>query len=1603
MSSVDDRIVNMQFNNSQFQTGAADSMKSLQTLEQTIGGMGSSSSGLTSMGSQVDGISAKFSALQVAGVTALATIVNKAVNAGLSLVKSMTLDPLIQGFQEYEKKLNSTQTIIANTGESVKTVGKYLEVLNRYSDMTIYNFGQMADSIGKFTAAGVELPAATSAIKGLANSAALSGSNVQQLNTAMYQMSQAMATGSIRLMDWNSLANAGMGGENIQNALKATAEAANDGGAAMKAAVAEAGNFRESLASGWLTADIFAKTMKVMAGTVNDAGETVAYTTEQLKKMGYTDAAAKQLSKLSQAAIDSATKVKTFTQLIDVVKESIGSGWAKVFENLFGNFAQATKLWTGVSDSITTTVANIFDGVNNMLEGWRELGGYQELWDGFGNIFKALGNLIEPFINAFKAISPSTDQAGSALYKLTHGFYVFTEWLVKITDGLSIFTPIISVVFAVFKQIASVVGVVFQAMSPLVDLFGQLASKAGELGAKGASIAQGLIDGILQGFNLDALKSTVENLAQSIVDWIKGVLGIHSPADALIPVGTAIVQGIVQGIIGAIQAIGRVMAYIGTAVMNGLKTLFSGMSAIDWTVLFNALLTGGLLIMMTRMVNAFKGMADALKGTLGSIKAPFMQLTSTLKAMQQELKAKILLDIAIAVALLSASLIALSLLGPKKLAQGIGGLATTMALLVTSMAALSKIKSETWVSMSTAIFLISTSILMLTGAITALGLLPLNVLAQGLGGMAIALGIMVTALSAMSAIDTAGLARGAAAILIMAAAMNLLATAMFVIGQLSIGQIATSLGAMAIGLSLFVNALSALSLVSTLGPSLTVAASSLLIVSSAMVVFAGAMYILAQLGVAQIAVSLAAMGVGLAGMVVALGLVTGMGPEVILSAQAILLMATSMLILATAVGAMGQLSGGELAKGLIGLALALGILLAAAYGAVLVAPGLAILGATFIAIGAGVALLGLGLMAAATAFTIFAAVGAAGIAVMIAGFTAFMAILPQIAVQLATAFVMFVKTIAAAAPELQKAFGTIFKSIIETIIDAIPEIQKLIDQLLQSILEIIIKNAPLIGKAFTVVVKTGLKAIRDLVPDFVDTGIAIILAFLKGIARRIKEVISAGTDIVVNFIEGIGAAAKRIVTAAAETVLTFIESLAPAIRKYSERVRTAGLDIADALIDGLTGGLLDKGKQMVLDAIETLVHLIPGPIRKFLGIESPSKLAYYWGQMIVQGLVNGITDGIENAVGATVAFANAVVSAGNKTIAKFQKEAAKKQIAADRAAAKAKVSDQLAKAAEKIAKQNPKNKALQKAATDARKLADKQAAAAQAAQKKADAAAQHVSSAKEFQAADEMGKGDILTAKATALSERAVKALALANAEALAAKKLRGKEREDMLKAAREDAKAAKALADKSKQAQQAAAKHYAQSIKDRIKSIRDAQAADEQAVADQKAFDEADDKGKAAILQQRAEAEQKKADAKQKQSEDLLKAARKLAKTDAAKAQRLIDRAEKLAQEAKDAAAQAQQDQEDAQNYLTGGSSSSGSGGNSLQLSRSAMEDAASAIDRYTKSLQQAEEAAVAQQPVFQFYQTNTSPESLTDTEIYRQTRNLISAAEVKMGANTP
>lgn len=390
-TTVDQRVVEMRFDNKHFESNVSTTMSTLDKLKQRLNLNGATKGlenintatknvNMSGLGAAVETVSAKFSALQVMGVTALANITNSAVNAGKRMVSALTIDPVKTGFSEYETKINAIQTIKSNTsskGTTMEDITRTIDELNTYADKTIYNFAEMTRNIGTFTAAGVGLEESAAAIQGIANLAAASGSNSQQASTAMYQLSQALAAGTVKLMDWNSVVNAGMGGEKFQEALKATAR---EQGIAVDDMIEKNGSFRESLQEGWISADVLNTTLQKF--TVEGAKE---YAKSMMESGKWTQKEADALLKEAENMENAATKVKTFTQLCDTLKESLQSGWGKTWELIFGDFDEAQDLWSRASDFLSGFIDKMSD-FRNML-----IGGALNISDPWGAITEKLG------------------------------------------------------------------------------------------------------------------------------------------------------------------------------------------------------------------------------------------------------------------------------------------------------------------------------------------------------------------------------------------------------------------------------------------------------------------------------------------------------------------------------------------------------------------------------------------------------------------------------------------------------------------------------------------------------------------------------------------------------------------------------------------------------------------------------------------------------------------------------------------------------------------------------------------------------------------------------------------------------------------------------------------------------------------------------------------------------------------------------------------------------------------------------------------------------------------------------------------------------------
>nr|DAU02289.1 MAG TPA: tail tape measure [Caudoviricetes sp.] len=439
--TIDQRVVEMRFDNANFEKNVSTSMSTLDKLKKSLkfedSAKGfeniSKAAGRVDMGglsSGVESVRLKFSALEVMAVTALQNITNSALNAGKKIAYALTIEPIKSGLQEYETQINATQTILANTqkeGANINDVNRALNELNKYADLTIYNFTEMTRNIGTFTAAGVDLNTSVNAIKGIANLAAVSGSTSQQASTAMYQLSQALASGTVKLQDWNSVVNANMGGQAFQDALKMTARIH---GIAIDEMIADEGSFRETLSKGWLTKDILTETLQHFTEF------TDTYNEESLKRQGYNDKEIAEIKQMGITATDAATKIKTFSQLWDVLKESAQSGWTTSWQTIIGDFEEAKETLTVFGDTLTKMIGDSADARNAVLKegfmsGWKQL-----LNEGIEDTEGFQNTIIEAGKNSGVAVDDLIKKYGS-FEKSLKGGWVTSDMLKTALDSMA--------------------------------------------------------------------------------------------------------------------------------------------------------------------------------------------------------------------------------------------------------------------------------------------------------------------------------------------------------------------------------------------------------------------------------------------------------------------------------------------------------------------------------------------------------------------------------------------------------------------------------------------------------------------------------------------------------------------------------------------------------------------------------------------------------------------------------------------------------------------------------------------------------------------------------------------------------------------------------------------------------------------------------------------------------------------------------------------------------------------------------------------------------------------------------------------------------------
>lgn len=959
-TTIDERVVEMRFDNKQFEQNIQTSLSSLDKLKKSLNLEGAAkgletvndaankcSGNMSPLSNAVETVRVRFSALEVMAITALQNITNSALAAGKNLVSAFTIDPIKTGFEEYETQINAVQTILANTsskGTTLDQVNNALDELNHYADMTIYNFTEMTRNIGTFTAAGVDLDTSVAAIKGIANLAAVSGSNSQQASTAMYQLSQALAAGTVKLQDWNSVVNAGMGGQVFQDALKETAKVH---GIAIDEMIKDEGSFRETLSKGWLTSDILTETLAKFTGDLNE---------DQLRTMGYTDDQIKSIMEMGKTANDAATKVKTFTQLFDTLKEAAQSGWTQSWEIIVGDFEEAKELLTEVSDTFSAVINASADARNKMLQDWKDLGGRTMMIEAVKNVFEGLVSVAKPVREAFNEIFPPMTgkqlaEITERIRDLTAKFKMGEESSKNLKNTFKGVFAVLDIVGQAFKAVAGGVGELIGLFLPAGNGVLSLTGSFGEYLVK-------LDETVKKTDIFGKAVSTVVDIVKTVITFVKtagekvkefgkatgekfdfpGFELFHSflerVHDRMAQIGDGAGK-MKSGVIVAFEMMGealekckflKVMEALWTAVKviaggiadavgTMMGTLAEKLGNADFSGvldILNSIAVGGIALSVSKFLKSVTEPLEGLNGVLEGVTGILDGVRGCFEAYQTNLKAGTLLKIGAAIALLAGSIVAISLIDSDKLSASLGAITVLFANLLGAMAIFNKISSDTGkVSKAcTAMIAMSVAVSILAGALKKVSDLDWGELARGLVGIAGLTTIVVASSKAMAS-SQKQVMKGATSLIIFGAAIKILASACRDLSKLQwdeLGRGLTGVGVLFAEIAVFLR-------VAKFNGKMISTATGIVILSAAMKVLASACKDFGQMEWSEIGKGLAGIGGLLAELAVFTNL-AGNAKHVMSTGVALIAIGAAMKIFASAVKDFGQLQWDEIGRGL---------------------------------------------------------------------------------------------------------------------------------------------------------------------------------------------------------------------------------------------------------------------------------------------------------------------------------------------------------------------------------------------------------------------------------------------------------------------------------------------------------------------------------------------------------------------------------------------------------------------------------------------------------------------------------------------------------------
>lgn len=1273
MSFIDDRIVKMQFDNEKFESGVDTSIKSIDKLKESLNfdesvksldklenaGRSFSFDGL---GVAIDEIGRKFSNMEIIGMTALMNLTNRAVDAGIRLLKSFSVDQISTGWNTYAEKTSAVQTIMAATADDyynieqqAEAVNKQMELLSWFTDETSYDLLAMTANVGKFTANNVGLEESVKAMQGIANWAAISGSNAEQASRVMINMAQALGSGTVMTQDWMSVETASMATAEFKQQVLDTAvqmgklKKASDGTikTIKKGTEVTVANFRGTLSEKWFSSDVLVEVLNQYGMAVEKVqelseilDETASSTMDYVDEYnnGNLDLAAlaeetgteledlkrlfEELSteemKFSMKTFRAGQEAKTFQEAIDSVKKAADSSWGAIFEKIFGSYDEAKRVWTDLANYLYDAFITPLDRLEDIFDIWKDTAGRGYFMDALYNIGPAIQRLIAPIKEVFEEVFGKKSEGAWArtLTNLSASIYDFVKNLDWSEEGAKRFKDIIRgiiSVFDIFKQVVSAVSpVIKDVFSKALDFGLDIAATVGRWITNFSESAK---ETNLFGTAVEKVKTAfqkIKNFVTTVIDKITSFKnnlkdGIDTEKiDALVASfgklakSTSLVSDIFTTLSLALGYIIDLARDIITKVVGAIKKIFE---ELDINFSDGNLLDG--IIKLLAAITAF----DITKAATG-IQWSISTIAEAFRGLMWEFEAAALKEFATAILILTASLVILSAIPTEKIWNGVAAIAALFAILAKAFDVMYGF--EAWAKKGKFLDVVGGS---LTAFIESYNFTRIT---KGLQSIATAVLELAVAMFVLSSLPTDKLITSLSAVVILivvlvqaiknlqkqnlslsvvmitslATAVVILSAAMKILSTIPTEQLFTGL----LSIYLIINMLTEVFRKKDLVDSPLKLAVAMEALGVAMILFATSLKIISAMSWSELAVGLAGFAGTLLLVTAALAVLsktgwTGAGP--------ILVVAVAMNAMASALKIFSTLSWSELAIGLLGFAGSL----AAVSGALIL---MAKYGGDKLSKASGSILVAsIAMIALAGAVKMFASMntdqltaGLVGLSVallalIVAGSNA-MYIAPGL-------YAIGASMLMISAAALIGGAGLVLLS------SGIAALGAAIIAFCSSILvarELIVKALPTILLVFSEFINTFISTVANSGAVIFNAFKTLVTAMVSALGTAVPQLVNLGGDLLIALLSGIASRIDTITLLAVLIVVKFLEAIAKSLPALAQSIADLILGLINTVADTIRnntqafynaiGNLLSSILELLITGLQRVIMLFPG-------------------------------------------------------------------------------------------------------------------------------------------------------------------------------------------------------------------------------------------------------------------------------------------------------------------------------------------------------------------------------------------------------------------------